>query len=340
MVVYFQNKTFSIIISFLYGIVLSGCNPHDLGSTIIKGNIPFPSADKIYFYSFADSTDIFLENKVAMDSSVIDKNKNYSFSFQLKNSCVFDLIIGNKNLATNLFISPGDKITINFSGKNNESEIISSGDAGKYNTYLIKYLDAFYKNPKTKEEYYIGTNYMDIHHFVLYNESRKQEQLVFFNNFFANDELKKDFRDYALNTINYGIAVDRLMYLWKKRMKGETVIADSSYFSFATPEFIENKSAFNCPAYIRFLNLYIKDTYERMVDNGELPHDKSTRLIPAVEKYKLALRILHKPFRDVVLFNIIFSDMHNVTEKNISHALPEIALDSMIVRFNKKYSLN
>ena len=125
---------------------------------------------------------------------------------------------------------------------------------------------------------------MDIHQFTTYNNNRKQKQLNFFAKFFANDSINTDFRNYVVNTINYGIAVDRLMYIWKKRMKSENIYGDSTYFSFETPDFIENINAFNCPAYIRFLNLYIKDTYERMVEKGELTIDKSEVLKPSVEK--------------------------------------------------------
>lgn len=317
-----------------------GCNSDNSNSTILNGNIQFPPADKIYFCSFADSTDIYLETKTAMDSSVIDKNGNYSFSLQLKNSCAFDLGCGNKNLATNLFISPRDKLKIIFSGRSNDVHVISSGDAGKYNSFLIQFLDTFYRAAAVREEYYIGTNYMDIQQFTLYNERRQQMQLDFLDNYFGSDSPKKEFKDYALNTINYGIAVDRLMYVWKKRMKGENVIVDSSYFSFATPAFVENIDAFNCPAYIRFLNLYIKDTYERMVERGELPLDKSAKLIPAVEKYKLAMQLLRKPFRDAALFNIIFNDMHDVTENAIANPQVKLSPDSMVALFIRKYSLN
>jgi hypothetical protein len=324
------------IIFFLSSFFLEGCRSDKSALTIIDGNIQFPPAEKIYFYAFADTSDIYMEKKSALDSCIIDRNQNFSFSLLLKSSCAFDLVCGNKNLVTNLFIGPGDKITINFSGKNRMSEVISSDDAGKFNAYLIKFLDAFYTNQDVKEEYYIRTNYMDIQQFTSYSETRKQKQFDFFNSFFRGDSLSQEFRDDALNTINYGIAVDRLMFLWKKRIKNETVIPDSSYFSFATPAFIENKKAFNCPAYIRFLNLYIKDIYEREVERGEL----SAKLIPAVEKYKLAVRLLHKPFRDAVVFNIIFSDMHNVSSEESLQPLPALKVDSMAAWFEKKYSLN
>jgi hypothetical protein len=331
-----MNKC-SAILLFLFSV--AGCHSVDSDSTVIKGNIQFPPAGKIYFYSFSDSIDIFLENKSVMDSAIIDQNGNYEFKLHLKNSSAFDLVCGKKNLATNLFISPGDKIKIVFSGKENITHVISDGEAAKFNSYLVQYLDTFYRAPSVKDEYYIGTNYMDIQQFTTYSERRKQRQLDFYTDYFKGDVVEREFNNYALNTISYGIAVDRLMYVWKKRMKGENIVVDSSYYNFATTEFLENKDAFNCPAYIRFLNLYIKDIYERMVERGELPIDESERLIPAVEKYNLALQLLNGPSRDAVLCNIIYSDMHNVAAAEPADRKRKQPLDSMLMTFRKKYSL-
>jgi hypothetical protein len=316
------------------------CRNDDASLTVIRGNIQFAPAGKIYFYSFADSADIFLERKSAIDSSVVNKNGDYEFKLPLNNSCAFDLICGKKNFVSNLFISPGDKIKIVFTGKENTPHVISEGDAAKYNTYLLGFLDTFYRVPSVKEEYYISTNYMDIQQFATYNDRRKQNQLDFFSDYFKGDSLKKEFRDYANNTINYGIAVDRLMYVLKKRMKGERIELDSSYYSFVTPQFLENMNAFACPAYMRFLNLYIKDVYERKVENGELPVGRSTHLIPAVEKYNLALAIFHHPFREAVLYNILYSDMHDVTASQNSGVSDNQIPDSMLTIFKRKYSLD
>ena len=335
---------FNIRISALafFCFIFSGCfsnQKEDAQSTVIKGHIQFPEKDKIYFYSYADSADLFLDNKSAMDSALIDKDGNYLFTLHFKNPFVFNLVIGNKNLVTNFFIGPGDHMKINFVGKDHAVEIFPSGDVAKYNTYLLKFLYTFYQDPLIKQQYYIVSNYMDLQQFVSYNESRKQEQLNFFQNFFRNDSLHKEFKDNALNTINYGIAVDRLMYLWKKRMKGQRVDADSTYFSFETSSFVENIEAFSCPSYIRFLNLYIKDTYERMVEGGKLSAGKSGNPIPQVEKFKLAKRLLDRPYCDVVLYNVIRADMNDVANKNERHQSSKIPLDSMITWFIDKYSL-
>lgn len=308
--------------------------------TVIQGNIEVPLHDKIYFYSYPDSESMFLANMEAMDSSTLDKDGNFILTPVCKKPFIFNLVHGNQDLATNLFLLSGNKITINFRDKNNQPEVFPSGEEAKFTAYLINFLDTFYKEPATKQEYYIATNYMDIHQFRSYCEKREQKQFDFFNDYFKNDSLNLEFKFFAHNTIQYGIAVDKLMYVWKKRMKGEIVAADSSYFSFETPSFIENKDAFSCPSYIRFLNLYIKDTYERMVERGEFQFEKSKTVVPQVEKFKLAFQLLHKPYRDVVIYTIILGDMNDLDKINHVPRSYNTSLDSMIAWFESKYSLN
>ena len=192
------NNIFVFSILSLVFVVFAGCNSDrhkNSGIAIIQGNIQFPVNDKIYFYSYADSADIYLENKSAMDSSMVDKKGNYIFKLRCKNPLVFNLESGNKNLVTNLFISPGDDITINFSGKNNIPQVTPFSKAAEYNVYLIKFLDAFYLDPLVKQQYYIVSNYLDLNQFISYNEERKQSQLQFFKGFFREDSLKKEFKD-------------------------------------------------------------------------------------------------------------------------------------------------
>ena len=319
-----------------------GCNNQkkvDINSTVIEGHLQNPLSNKIYFCTYIDSNSLFLGNKTAIDSSQIDDKGYYSFLILNKTPLVFNLESDSKILASNLFLIPGHHLQIDFKSINNIPEINTSNKESKYNNFLLQFIDSFYQNKSVYHEYYISTNYMDIHQFITYNNNRKQKQLNFFAEFFANDSLNTDFKNYVVNTINYGIAIDRLMYIWKKRMKSENIFGDSTYFSFETPDFIENKNAFNCPAYIRFLNLYIKDTYERMVEKGELPIDKSEVLKPSVEKYKLAIKLLNKPFRNVVLYNIIYNEMNSLGKNNHADSLITNSLDSMDSWFCKKYSL-
>ncbi len=310
------------------------------GSSVVEGRIENASGGKIYFCTYADSMSLYIDNKTALDSSVADKDGHYSFILHNQRPLVFNIQNGNVILANNLFLEPGNRLEINFKGNENKPVITSSGPGSGNNSFLIQFLDSFFYHPEVKNEYYIASNFMDIHQFSLYIESRKQKQLDFFYNYFENDSTNSDFKKYVLNTINYGIGSDKLYYLWKKRMKIENIRGDSAFFSFETKTFIQNPDAMNCPAYIRFLNLYIKDTYERMVEQGEFQQSKTVRLIPQAEKYKLAVRLLERPYRDAVLYNLIHDEMNEIGQKSSTDSVSLNSLDSMIRWFCKKYAIS
>lgn len=321
---------------------LAGCNQQpagDDGSTTITGNMQRSSAGKIYFYSYADSVDFFLARTTPLDSAIVDEQGNFSFKLKINTPHVFSLQHGNRNLVSNLLISKGDQLQFKFYGNNNIPKITPFGDEAKFNTFLLNFVDTFYNDTTTHNEYYIASNYMDAAQFAAYNDRRKKNMIDYFNRYFENDSLQSEYRDYALQTICYELASDRLMYLWKKRMKGESVAPDSSFFNFTNPSFVENEAAFITPSYIRFLNLYIKDTYERMVEKGELPVNKTDKLIPPVEKYKLANTMLTGKFREAVLYNIILNDQHDVSREEIASKIAPASLDRLITSFKSKYSL-
>jgi len=336
-----SNTFFILLISIAF--LFSACNGSDKsqsGSTVVEGTIQNPADGKIYFYTYIDSASLYLDNKSLIDSSAVDNKGHYSFTLPNNSPVIFNLQMGSNILANNLFLIPGAHLEINFTGKDNTPEINSSGHDSFYNKFLLQFLDSFFRDSSVRNEYYIASNYMDIHQFTEYIEKRKQKQLNFFNDYFKGDSLNNYFKNYCLNTINYGIASDKLYYLWKKRMKVENIRGDSSFFSFETKSFIENADALNCPAYIRFLNLYIKDTYERMVERGELPINRANKLIPQVEKYKLAVRLLERPYRDVVLYNLIHSEMNEIGNETSKYEAPTNSLDFMINWFCKKYAIS
>lgn len=333
-----MKKINSLAILSLIAFLLCSCQSEkkeNAETSTIKGHIQHPIKDKIYFSSYKDSFELYQENKTTLDSALLDQNGNFSFSLKINNPIAFDLESGGKNLGINLFISPGDQLEINYPDTSYTPQINSSTEEGKFNAFLVNFQYKFFRDPEIKNEYYIGSNYMDGHNFATYNDRRKEEQLKFFSSTFEDDSLKKARSEYAMNTVLYGIGVDRLMYVWKKRMKNQTVVLDSNYFDFETKTFLENRDAMNCPAYIHFLKLYVKDSYERSVERGEIPAEA----LPQVEKYKLCINLLDKPFSDVVLYNILLSDMHDVSNKETAHGNYSMPLDSMLIVFRQKYSL-
>jgi hypothetical protein len=327
----------------IFALLFTGCtttSKDKSGLTFIKGNIQLPASGKIYFYSYADSIDFYLARQSPVDSVTVAQNGDFAFELKIDKPYVFSLQHDKKTLVSSLFINPGDQLEIRFYGKQHLPRITPFGPEAKFNTYLLNFIDTFYNETNRHNEYYIASNYMDLQQYATYTDKRKREMLAFFNGYFNNDTLKTVYSDFAIQSICYELASDRIMYLWKKRMKGEPVIPDSAYLNYADPSFVENSKALITPSYIRFINLYLKDVFERMVETGTLPANEGDSLIVAVEKYKLALKLFNPPFRDVVLFNLLINEMNVVTDSEVVSSPGKAGLDTLISLFEKKYDLN
>ena len=307
--------------------------------TIIEGSIQNPTHSKISFCTYPDTVSLYLGAKQAVYTVDLDAQGHFKFAIDNKTPVVFDLESGEQTLATNLIVLPGSHLEIKFTGKENRPNIVSSGEASEFNGFLIELLDSFYESPSLKQEYYIGTNYMDIHYFSDYLDKRRQAETGLYNSYFEGKTINKVYEEYAKNTIDYCWGADKLYYLWKKRMKIENIHGDSAYFSFQTKSFIQNAGAINCPSYIRYLNLYIKDYYERLVETGALPKVKGEKLIPDVEKFMLAHELLDSTFRDIALYNIYFGDTHDLAKGAVQDTLRGRSLDSLKASFCRKYNL-
>jgi hypothetical protein len=317
----------------------TGSVKRDKPGTCISGKIEFPPAAKILLYAFSDSASLFTSAKKVIDSASIEKDGSYSIYPAVTGPVAFDLRCGDSTLLTNFLICPGDRLEINFKGKSNHPEIYPRSEEEKFAGYLVQFIDTFYRDPDTKKAYYISSNYMEAKGFDEFTRKRTRSQIDFFNRYFRDSPISDLRKSYAINTIFYEAANDKLMYLWKKRMKVEPVILDSAFLDFENPSFIENPDAFITPSYIRFINLYLKDTYERMVERGEIPADKTKNFLPTVEKFNLAHRLFRKPFLDAVLFNLLINDMKDVANKENTESLIQPGLDSLISMYKSKYKL-
>lgn len=329
------------LLLFFFPALLTGCRSgnSDAGNkTIIKGHFRYPAGDRIYYYSYANRVDKFLAIKTIIDSAIIDQDGNYVFSLNRSEPDLFDLKTDNSVLVNNFYLQPGEKMTINFIQPQSDPEITVDSEAAKRNYFIVSFIDSFYKESSTKKFYYIASNYLSPDQYTSYCDERKQKQLNFYKKYLEAESLNTSFNNFMKAEINYQAAVDKLMYAWKKRMKGEDQIIDSTYYNFLNPALIENKSALESTAYIRFLNLYIKDIYERKVENKELPENKSGKLIPAVEKIKIAEQTLKNPFREIVLYNIIYDDINFTGENKAFLHFSTTTIDTLTFWLNNKYA--
>ena len=329
--------TSSICLSAVFLFIL-GCKPQTRGRAgviLVHGTIGSPTGTYAYLHSYPDTQSVYGMDKVITDSCIIGEEGAFELVMPAGFPVSFDLSDGKDFLVSNLFACPGDEVRIDFKGKERIPEVNVDSETGRFNFFLILLADSFYIDPAAKHAYYVTSNYLDGQQYEQYTNERRQRELKLFSDYFQDDSLRREYREYALNTIQYGIALDRLMYVWKKRMKGQNVVIDPTYFAFLTPGFIQNPSGLNCPGYIRFLNLYIKESYERKLDTGELT--PGAGLNPSVEKFKLAEQLLSPPYSRAVLYNIIQGDMHDISGGD-SVSEKKLSLDSMVSYFKVKYS--
>lgn len=327
----------------------ASCNfsgDRDAHATVIKGNIHLPAGSKVYLYAYKNDAEKFLNTKSAADSATVDNNGAYYLSPRWTNSSVFDLRTKNGFLTPELFLCPGDKITLNFTGDNNQPQVELNNNESRYNDYILKMIYKFYDDSDAAMLFYISANYMTGHEFTIYCKKRKEEMLSFYNDYFKNEPVCKIFSDYALAEIKYQDAVYRVKYPIKRRLKGLPIEVDSDYYNFKSPSYLnEDTTAFNSPSYLFFLNLYIKNMYEGKLKNGNYGKIVPGIFNPQVEKFKLADSCLSGLPRKEVEFNIAYNQITATIgsathyNRDIAHTFSTKSVDSLIDWFQHQYPI-
>ena len=264
------------------------CNPFSKNSSriaIIEGKInpSFITKHVIYFYQYTDSLSLFFCEKKPTDSCEIKPDGSFKLEIkQWNQSGFFDL--GSKDMifARNFFLQPGDHLNLVFEGNEMPPKLSYSGKIGKYNLFLQTFSDTFYRNPSVKETYYKTSNYLLAPDYSVYINNRREEQINFFKKYFREEEMDTVFKFYFENETNYNWANDKLYFLWKKRIRKEVVPVDSSYFDFLKIVSVDNSKALICPAYTRFINLYIRELLD------EKTSVTTDGIDPSFERFELA----------------------------------------------------
>jgi hypothetical protein len=297
------------------------CNPFSKNSSriaIIEGKInpSFTTNHFIYFYEYTDSLSLFFCNKVPTDSCEIKPDGSFRFEIkQWNKSGFFDLGTTNNIFARNFFLQPGDQLNLVFEGNEMPPKLNYSDKIGKYNLFLQTYSDTFYRNPHVKEIYYKTSNYLMAPDYSVYINNRRIEQFNFFKNYFKKEEIDTVFKFYFENETNYNWANDKLYFLWKKRIRKEVVPVDSSYFDFLKIVQVDNRRALICPAYTRFINLYIRELLD------EKTSSITDGITPSFERFELAKNKLAGTGLQIAYYNFLRDELSGVdaNEKNAKH---------------------
>lgn len=323
---------------------ISACkssSKEEQSGTVIAGNIKNAPDSFVYYKTYKDSVDLFLGIKTTIDSARIDANGNFELHPNVDSVSVFTLVCGNRDLIANALLTENGHLDITFTGKDFSPVIMSKNELSDYNSFLLKLIYKFYKKPDIKQEYYIASNYMDAMPYADYNAKRLDAMLDFYTENWGKRSSNQLYYDYAVYTMKYECAADRLMFLWKHRMKNLPVDPDSTYFNYTSQKFLNNPQAYISPSYIRFVNLYLKDKYETLAVAGKVvPGAEQFASVPPVQKYILASSLFEKPILNAVLYNLLLSDLKDVDNKDLSSVPSTRNLDSLELNFKLKYNLN
>ena len=285
------NKSANNLLLFLFFLFAISCNTspeYSSQGAIVAGRID-PSLCKnkmIYFYQYTDSISLFFCEKKSTDSCVIDAEGRFRIEVEngLK-SGFFDLGTKDFIFAKNFFLEPGDQIKLIFDGKEMPVRLHTYKDIGKYNKFLQIFYDTFYREPKTKRNYFVISNYMLAPDYSVYINKRRNEQIAFYKKYFKGANPDTSFKYYFENETDYNWANDKVYFLWKKRTRNEFVPLDTSYFDFLKVINNDNPKALICPGYTRFINLFLTELYQEEIFNLPPGYPQSLEKCLMAKKY-------------------------------------------------------
>ena len=131
--IYKANFKNYLLVIFSFSVFFS-CNKSKK-EVIVQGNIINPMGETIQIVGPGEMEDGRLSLNFLREIN-IDENGNFIDTLNLKSSAYFFFIHGRER--TQLFLEPGNKLTINLDSRQFDESITFSGDGSENNTYLKK----------------------------------------------------------------------------------------------------------------------------------------------------------------------------------------------------------
>lgn len=257
-----------IVVALSFCLLLNACHLEQNKSMSVEGrlvNRNNTSYTWVYLYRYADSISLTHLTKIKVDSTPVSSNGTFQFKFKEPyQSAFFDL--GNESylFAKNIFITRGENLKLIFDVSADPPQMLNRDIIGKYNQMLQDFSDSFYRSPAVKQFYYVGSNFLLAPEYAVYIDKRRQDQLKFAQSLLNDPDADTLFKTYLLSEINYQWANDKIAFLWKKWVRNEEVPLNSDYYNFLQELPINNPQALISPAYIRFIEMYIREMHRQL----------------------------------------------------------------------------
>lgn len=277
-----RNGIFNAVLFFMFFFLFTACNPFSKNSSqsaFIEGKIPsnFTRKKILYFYRYTDSLSLFFCEKKLTDSCEIKPDG--SFKLEVKNwgsDGFFDLGTTEFTFAKNYFLEPNQNLHLFFEGNEMPLKLSTYQDIGEYNLFLQTFYDTFFREPATKRNYFVISNFMLAPDYAVYINERRENQKLFYKNYFNGKEINNTFKTYFEKELDFNWANDKVYFLWKKRTRQEFVPLDTTYFDFLKVINLDDPSALISPAYPRFIGLYLTELYQQQLPNLPLGYKQAS----------------------------------------------------------------
>lgn len=135
-----KTKPITYLILCCLAISIISCENHAIndsnesGPVTVYGKITNPSGSKVCIRYYRKLTG----DEIVVDSSLVDKEGNFSMTFTWKNHNSADFIFGTSygESGVTMFLFPGDSLKITFDAENAEETVKYEGKGAEVNNYF------------------------------------------------------------------------------------------------------------------------------------------------------------------------------------------------------------
>ncbi len=225
-----------------------------------------------------------------------------------------------------LFLSPGDKLTINFNNDDFFRTITFSGQGAVNNNFFPEYVRLI--NPSIiEEELAMRKDYGQGAYNNYCEDVRQQEERVL-KNYMANNQVSHSFRKWAETSFKYRDANRRSEYFFRSEDK-----QNDGYTSFASRYNINDSQALMSRDYMLFLDNHLRHLCMRD-DPAKVAEREANRVPWVVRAAEIAQSKFYGKVKDYTMANLLVTliDAEHHAAKNIYNDLTRTCSDSDVKR--------
>ena len=321
-----------VVALFFCTIVITGCQSEQ-SSTGIKGQLLHEARASrfLYIYTYPDSFSVLQTSKMLIDSCQVDQQGNYHWQPKAwKQAAFVDLATKDEVLYRDLFLKPGQTFQLDFDMKQTPAVLVNRSSLDPSNLFLQQFSDTFYRSPEVKDFYYTKSNFLLAPEYSQYIDARHARELAFAQHVTDDTTLPARFRCFVKSEIDYQWANDKIAFLWKKWIRNEEVKLDSNYYNFLKVLAVNNPESYWCPAYQRFLHLYIREMYR------QLPLEQQDPSRAPYKKCELATQLTKGIATKLTLLHILTDERENAISLGVADSTKLKAVQALAAYIAKQ----